>query len=200
MMWRHIRAHPQEHPTHVLMQLDFRNAFGTLRREACIVQLAAALGGMPAWLGVTSHVLTQPVVVANPLDGEPLHTYDGIPQGGPRQDTQEDHISPAGSSRYHLMSSPAEAPMDCLLQGWQDGQPEEEPQLEEDENQAVADAQQEDPENQAVADDYFMLATPEQRTMASLLRQLRARRRSLRRTCHSLTRRCLSRRLLSTFL
>ena len=33
--------------------------------------------------GVTSQVLTQPVVVAHPLGGEPLHTYDGIPQGDP---------------------------------------------------------------------------------------------------------------------
>ena len=65
------------------MQLDFRNAFGTFRREACVVQLAATLGGIPPWLGVTSMVLTQPVVVANPLGGEPLHTYDGIPQGDP---------------------------------------------------------------------------------------------------------------------
>ena len=82
-MLHHIRAHLQEHPDHVLMQLDFRSAFGTLRREACIAQLAAILEGMPAWLGVTSQVLTQPVVVANPLGEEPLHAYDGIPQGDP---------------------------------------------------------------------------------------------------------------------
>ena len=73
----------REHPGHVLMQLDFRNAFGTLKREACVAQLAATLGGIPRWLGVTNLVLTQPVVVANPLVGEPLHTYDGIPQGDP---------------------------------------------------------------------------------------------------------------------
>ena len=83
MMLHHIQAHLRANPTHVIMQLDFRNAFGTLKREACIAQLAATLGGMPTWLGVTSHVLTQPVVVANPLGGEPLHTYDGILQGDP---------------------------------------------------------------------------------------------------------------------
>ena len=83
MMLHHIQAHLKAHPDHVIMQLDFRNAFGTLRREACIAQLAATLGGMPAWLGVTSRVLTQPVVVANPLGGPPMHTYDGIPQGDP---------------------------------------------------------------------------------------------------------------------
>ena len=43
---------------------------------------------MPAWLGVTSHVLTQPVVVANPLGGEPLQTHDGIPQGDPLRDEE----------------------------------------------------------------------------------------------------------------
>ena len=114
---------------------------------------------------------------------------------GPPQEMQEDHISPAGSSRYPQMSSPAASSMDGLLQVWQDGLAEEGPQQEEDENQAVADgqqeeeenlavadaqlaegenqavaadAQQEDFENQAVADDYqCMLATPEQRTMAS---------------------------------
>ena len=55
MMLHHIQAHLRENPNHVIMQLDFRNAFGTLKREACIAQLAATLGGMPAWLGVTSH-------------------------------------------------------------------------------------------------------------------------------------------------
>ena len=34
-------------------------------------------------VGVTSLVLTQPVVVANPLGEEPLHIYNGIPQGDP---------------------------------------------------------------------------------------------------------------------
>ena len=51
MMLHHIQAHLRAHPDHVIMQLDLRNAFGTLRRETCIAQLAAALGGMPAWLG-----------------------------------------------------------------------------------------------------------------------------------------------------
>ena len=55
------------------MQLDFRNAFGTVLRS-----------WRPLWeecrRGWES---TQPVVVANPLGGEPLHTYDGIPQGDP---------------------------------------------------------------------------------------------------------------------
>ena len=106
---------------------------------------------------------------------------------GPPQEIPEDHISPAGSSRYPQMSSPAASSMDGLLQVWQDGLAEEEPQQEEDEQeeeenlavadaqlaegekQAVAaDAQQEGFESQAVEDDYQgMLATPEQRTMAS---------------------------------
>ena len=107
---------------------------------------------------------------------------------GPPQEMQEDHISPAGSSRYPLMSCPAASSMDGLLQVWQDEDPQQEEdenqavedaQQEEDENLAVADAQleeavddtqQEDPQNQAVADHYhFTLATQEQRTMASFV-------------------------------
>ena len=55
MMLHHIQAHLRAHPHHGIMQLDFRNAFGTLRRETCIAQLAATLGGMLAWLGVSWH-------------------------------------------------------------------------------------------------------------------------------------------------
>ena len=78
-----IRARLATNPTHVVASLDFKNAFGTLKRSTCMETLRKLCPQCPAWLDVVNVLLARPVVINNPTADKPSKTWDGLPQGDP---------------------------------------------------------------------------------------------------------------------
>ena len=78
-----IRARLSTNPTHVVASLDFKNAFGTLKRSTCMETLRKLCPQCPAWLDVVNVLLARPTVINNPTADKPSKTWDGLPQGDP---------------------------------------------------------------------------------------------------------------------
>ena len=79
-------GHKQRYPHDMIMQLDIRNAFGSLRRDQALLLLHNHLSdaARTTWYPLLAHVLSTGTTIVHPHQcTEMTVTHDGIPQGDP---------------------------------------------------------------------------------------------------------------------